>query len=172
MKTKRWSFICYLFLIVPFISAVFLLSVVTMKASPDTVLNSPIGPCPPGEASYGAKHEGTLIVFSACDPYNDGDTMYYPHSAYEILQNGKRFKQVTNHIGDSEIPEKVTLPAGRYTVIANSENDGEVSIPVVIQTAHTTVLHLGKGYASEQTDVNPSKAVKSPTGQIIGWRSK
>jgi hypothetical protein len=80
---------------------------------------------------------------------------------------------VNNHFSNqSEDPEKASLAPGRYTVIADSEKDGEVSVPVIIETARTTVLHLEKGYASEQTRVNPTKAAKLPSGQVIGWASK
>lgn len=93
----------------------------------------------PGELSRGA-----LEVYSATDEFNDGDTLYYAHSAYAIYTlEGKLFKNVENHISRSdEIPEVVALPAGSYVVEARSERDGYVRVPVVIKAGQRTIVDL------------------------------
>jgi hypothetical protein len=88
--------------------------------------------------------QGSLEVYSATDEFNDGGSLYYAHSSYAIYAlDGKLFKNVENHIsrGD-EIPETVSLPVGSYTVVAQSEKDGYVRIPVMIKGGRRTILAL------------------------------
>ena len=70
-----------------------------------------------------------------------------------------------------EDPQKVELPPGTYTVKAWSDNDGLVTVPVIIKVARTTNVHLEEGRASDKEAINSSKAVKTPTGQIVGWKA-
>ena len=86
--------------------------------------------------------QGSLVVFSATDPFNDGEVLYYAHSAYSIYTaDGKFFKQVENHISRSdEIPSLVTLPTGSYTIEARSESHGYVRVPIVITAGRQTVV--------------------------------
>ena len=95
----------------------------------------------PGELSLGA-----LEVYSATDEFNDGGTLYYAHGAYAIYTlDGKLFKNVENHISRSdELPETVSLPVGSYTVMARSERDGYVSVPVMIRNGLRTIVDLGR----------------------------
>ena len=72
-----------------------------------------------GEAKAGQLSQGSLVVYSATDAFDDGDVPYYAHSSYAIYTtngntaDGKLFKNVENHISRSdEIPEVVTLPVG------------------------------------------------------------
>src|SRR5436190_19812558 len=69
-----------------------------------------------GEATAGQLSQGSLVVYSATDAFEDGDVPYYAHSSYAIYTtNGKLFKNVENHISRSEeIPEVVTRPVGWY----------------------------------------------------------
>src|SRR4029450_7099253 len=73
-----------------------------------------------GEAKAGQLSQGSLVVYSATDPFDDRPAPCYPHSSYTIYTaDGKRFKNVENHISRSdEIPERVSLPAGSYIVEA------------------------------------------------------
>jgi hypothetical protein len=95
----------------------------------------------PGESSHGA-----LEVYSATDEFNDGGTLYYAHGAYAIYTlDGELFKNVENHISRSdELPETVSLPVGSYTVMARSERDGYVSVPVMIRNGLRTIVDLGR----------------------------
>ena len=88
---------------------------------------------------------GTLKVFTATEQRPDGDdTFRYPHTDYEIYTaNGKRFEKVDNGMTQlEETPTEVTLPKGRYIVEAQSETEGFVRVPVIIQTGRTTVVNL------------------------------
>ena len=90
--------------------------------------------------------EGYLLVYSATDPFDDGDLVFNAHSSYSVYTtDGKLFKSVENHISRSdELPELVTLPVGSYTIEARSERQGYVRVSVVIRTGQHTVLHLDK----------------------------
>jgi hypothetical protein len=87
---------------------------------------------------------GSLVVYSATDPFNDGESPYYAHSSYVIYTtDGKLFKDVENHISRSdEIPETVTLPVGSYVIEARSERNGYVRVRVVIKAGRQTILDL------------------------------
>jgi hypothetical protein len=97
-----------------------------------------------GEAKAGQLSQGSLVVYSATDAFDDGDVAYYAHSSYVIYTaDGKLFKNVENHISRSdEIPEVVTLPVGSYVIEARSETDGYVRARVVIKAGRRTILDL------------------------------
>jgi hypothetical protein len=97
-----------------------------------------------GKATAGQLSQGSLVVYSATDAFEDGDVPYYAHSSYAIYAtNGKLFKNVENHISRSdEIPEVVTLPVGSYVIEARSERDGYVRVRVVIKARRRTILDL------------------------------
>jgi len=100
--------------------------------------------------SHTESPQGYLKVYSATDEFNDGDEWYLPHSSYAIYTiDGKLFKNVENHISRSdEIPEVVALPVGSYMVVAPSDKDGYIRLPVVIKAGQRTILDLdlrGKG---------------------------
>jgi hypothetical protein len=136
---------------------------------------APVGPRPLGE--YEKATCGYLKVYSATEAnapsaISDGD-QYYPHSAYWIYNAaGKRIRTVQNH-GDFPIegPDQVALNPGTYTVRAWSDSDGLVTVPVIIKVAQTTSVHLEDGRADDQDVFDASKAVKSPSGQIVGWKA-
>jgi hypothetical protein len=89
-------------------------------------------------------HVGYLVVYTATEPFNDGDLMYYTHTDYELYSpRGVFLKKVRNSIvkGD-ETPERVSLAPGRYLVEAQSETDGIVRVPVIIADGRTTVVNL------------------------------
>src|SRR6266480_813855 len=56
-----------------------------------------------GKATAGQLSQGSLVVNSATDAFDDGDVPYYAHSSYTIyMTNGKLFKNVENHISNSD----------------------------------------------------------------------
>jgi hypothetical protein len=116
---------------------------------------------------------GYLKVYTATEEHNDGDVMYYPHTEYTICDpNGTRVRTVSNHIGiHDEEPVTVTLPSGHYVIIADSETDGRIRVPVTIGEGRTTVVELEGKRARNPSDVDPADAVKTPSGQIVGWRA-
>ena len=88
--------------------------------------------------------EGYLLVYSATDPFNDGDLVFNAHSSYSVYTpDGKLVKNVENHISRSdEIPELVSLSVGSYIVGARSENNGYVRLRVVIKPGLRTIVAL------------------------------
>jgi len=98
---------------------------------------STVGPSEP-------EHVGYLVVYSATEPFNDGDVIYYTHTDYDLYSwRGLFLKKIRNSIvkGD-EVPERVPLAPGRYLVQAESETDGIVRVPVIIADGRTTVVNL------------------------------
>jgi hypothetical protein len=98
----------------------------------------------PGNLDYRTElPEGYLKVYSVSDEFNDGP--YYAHSSFAIYSTGGRlFKRVENNISRTEeiIPWEVALPAGSYTVVAQSATDGEVRVHFVIRSGHRTIVDL------------------------------
>jgi hypothetical protein len=97
-----------------------------------------------GEAKVGQLSQGSLVVYSATDAFDDGEVPYNAHSSYAIYTtNGKLFKNVENHISNSdELPEVVALPVGSYVIEARSEKDGYVRVRIVIKAGRQTILDL------------------------------
>ena len=87
---------------------------------------------------------GYLTVYLTADEFNNGNAWYFPQNLFAIYTiDGKLFKNVTSqHSADEEIPEVVALPVGSYMVVARSEKDGYIRLPVVIKAGQRTVLDL------------------------------
>ena len=97
-----------------------------------------------GETTARQLSQGSLVVYSATDAFEDGDLSYYAHSSYTIYTtDGKIFKNVENHLSRSdEIPDVVRLPVGSYVIEARSERDGYVRVRIVIKAGRQTILDL------------------------------
>ena len=103
------------------------------------------GPIRPGDLDYLAgSSQGYLTVYLTADEFNDGNAWYFPHSAFAIYTiDGKLFKNVkSQYFTDDEIPEVVALPVGSYIVVARSEKDGYIRLPVAIKAGRRTVPDL------------------------------
>jgi hypothetical protein len=89
--------------------------------------------------------QGSLMVYSVMDRFDDDDVVYYEYSSYAIYTiNGKLFRHVENRVSSSDqIPEAVTFPAGFYVVEARTATDVYVRVPVVIKAGRQTILDLG-----------------------------
>ena len=108
-----------------------------------TVLHT-VGPVPAGTRMQ-AQAAGNLIVYTAVQvPPISSDTLFYPHTSYAIYDShGVFLRGVRNHIGPwDEQAERVSLPPGRYTISGESELQGDVKVPIIIQAAKTTVVNL------------------------------
>ena len=115
---------------------------------------------------------GFLMVYSATawtTGDDDDDSRQLKHTDYDInAPDGKLFEHVTN--ADEE-PPRVNLPAGNYSVLAQSDTAGTVVVPVVVKTGRTTVLHLERGKDRDIAgDVGSADLVRLPNGQPIGFR--
>ena len=99
-----------------------------------------------GKATAGQLSQGSLVVYSATDAFDDGGVPYYAHSSYAIYTtNGKLFKNVENHMARSdEIPALVSLAAGFYVVEARSADNGYVRVPVVVKPSRRTVVAVDR----------------------------
>lgn len=99
----------------------------------------PVGPQP-----LAVENVGYLIVNSATFEHNDADVFRYPHTSYKLYRaNGRFIRTVDNHIStNDEIPETVSLPAGSYFILAESETHGHVKVPIRIAARRTTVVNL------------------------------
>jgi hypothetical protein len=122
-------------------------------------------PVSSGNLDYRAElPQGSLMVYSATDEFDDGGVLYYAHSSYTIYAtNGKPVKSVENQISRSdEIPEIVTLPVGSYLVEARSKKDGYVRVRVVIKAGHRTIVDLdprqGNSLATELSSARSDAA--------------
>jgi hypothetical protein len=103
------------------------------------------GPIRPGDLDYPAgSSQGYLTVYLTADEFNDGNAWYFPRSFYAIYTiDGKLFKNVkSQYSADETIPDVVGLPAGSYMVVARSEKDGYIRLPVVIKAGQRTILDL------------------------------
>ena len=106
--------------------------------------------------------QGYLIVYSATDPFNDGEVPYYAHSSYSIYTaDGKFFKHVENHISLSdEVPSLVMLPTGSYTIEARSESHGFVRVPIVITAVRRAVVDPDREQTVTQKRLPPAKHLR------------
>jgi hypothetical protein len=97
-----------------------------------------------GMAKAGQLSQGSLMVYSVMDRFDDDDVVYYEYSSYAIYAiNGKLFRHVENRVSSSDqIPEAVTLRAGSYVIEARSATDVYVRVPVVIKPGRQTILDL------------------------------
>lgn len=154
--------------------------VVSGCASQPPVTLAPVGPTPMTSAET-TSGNGSLMVFSPLEavanlsaeisgqPSND-----WEYSDYRILSpDGKRLKWVSNNAGTDQLhPQKITLPAGEYVVVARAEGGIRVTVPVVIANRQTTVLHLdGNDFQPSETGFNQTNSVSLPDGRTVGWRA-
>jgi len=130
----------------------------------------PVEPEPLRPDTYIPK--GQLQVYSDVETHEIGDdTFYYPHKPYSVHDDsGRIVKFVSNHMGDTdESPARVTIPAGRYNIVAESSSYGRVTVPVVIQQDRTTVVHLD-GAWKPSSSTSSNEVVRLPDGEAIGWK--
>jgi hypothetical protein len=139
-------------------------------SSTPVTLNS-VGPAPISVESFTPK--GYLQVFTATETRELGDnTYYYPHTGYSIHdESGKMIKFVPNHTGDmDESPAFVTVPAGKYDIVAESESYGRVTVPVAIAEGRATVVHLDRDWKLA-SNTPAGQVVRLPDGEAVGWSS-
>ena len=120
----------------------------------------PVGPSAfqPATANPG----GSLVVFSAFDPtaHFNGLPYHHYHTDYKILsEEGKLLQKVHNDSGTVvEGPVAVSLPPGRYRVVARSNGYGTVTMPVIIEAHQTTTVHLEAGGSGRKCASVPNES--------------
>src|SRR6187200_769279 len=107
------------------------------------LLQTTVGP-PPAVAGSRSP-DGGLVVYTSLDLGTPGDaegTRY--HSGYRIYSvEGKPLRYVNNKVGTYiDSPVTVSLPRGKYSVVAKAAAFGMVTVPVVIEAGKTTLVHL------------------------------
>ncbi len=117
---------------------------------------------------------GHLVVFTGTEEKNLGkEARYYLYTPYVIrTANDEFYKRVPNHFGNmDQAPQFVTLPAGVYHILAQSETYGMVTLPVIIATGRTTEIHLEGRWKPKNEPAKDEDIVRLPNGQQVGWRS-
>ncbi|MDR3459908.1 MAG: hypothetical protein P4N60_20965 [Verrucomicrobiae bacterium] len=143
-----------------------------MGCNSTPVVLPPVGPEPAGHAAKSLK--GYLQVFSATEkspPVASDDTTFFNlHSGYDIHdESGRTVRFVPNHASNmDEWPDQVALPAGTYSIVAESACCGQVSVPVVIQAGQTTVVHLDRNWFPP-ANVPAGRLIHLPDGEAVGW---
>jgi hypothetical protein len=69
--------------------------------------------------------------------------------------------------GDEVSPDRVMLPPGTYTIVANTADYGLVTVPVIIQSGKTTTVHLN-GDPRTPLPVFPRPPAPLPDVQTAG----
>ena len=143
--------------------------VASCASAPPTIVHETIGP---GPTIVNEEHNGFLKVYSATESMADDDGFsLLRYTNYQIdAADGTLFKEVPN---DDQEPTRVILPKGTYTVMAQSDTSGMVSVPVAIETGKTTVLHLEreKDWKDVAAGIRSADLVRLPNGQPIGFRA-
>ena len=137
---------------------------------------SPVGPGPasrPAVAQTDAK--GYLEVFSAREKSTEigFNTYFYPHSGYDINDaSGKSVRFVPNHLSDmDESPDRVTLPAGTYNIVARSTWSGQVTVPVIVEDGNITVVHLDNEWFPP-SNIPSQELTYLPNKEAVGWSAQ
>ena len=139
-------------------------------SAPPTIVHETVGP---GLPVVNEEHNGFLTVYTATAWTTDDDgPSLLSYTNYEIdAADGTLFKEVPN--GQQE-PTRVILPKGTYTVVAQSDTSGMVSVPVAIETGRITVVHLEreKDWKEASAGLRSADLVRLPNGQPIGFRAR
>jgi hypothetical protein len=169
-----------------------LVCLVGCASAPKVVVQQPVGPCH-RVAAKGAG-DGSLQVYSARErslidvnteeffwdnTLDKNDYLYgSAHTDYTILgQDGTVFQHVRNARGRNyETPTLVRLPPGSYTVEAEAEDSGAITmtvvIPLVVEAGQTTVVHLEPNREPSGETLDPSRLVRLADGRIIGCNAQ
>ena len=160
-------------------------------SAPRLVVQELVGPC--YRVSPPTQTEGSLLVYSARrsanvdinqeeffwnNDFGKNEFMYEPaHTDYTIYgPDGKVVAHVRNAGSRNvEIPTPVSLPTGTYTVEAEAERRGTLTmtvlIPVVIEAGQTTTIHLEPNWERSAAPAEPGNVVRLSDGRIIGCRA-
>jgi hypothetical protein len=157
------------------IAASIVLSGCATTPSSSPVLDT-VGPAPLASPVTGSGN-GTLMVYSGYKrnaDFNSSDPNREEHSDYKILNADgtllRKVHNVTKTVFEDAVP--VSLPPGKYQVVARANAYGYLTIPVRIEPKQTTVLHLeGGGFWSDESLFNATNSVRLPDSEIIGWKS-
>ena len=174
-----------------FATAGILVGIAVCASAPRVAVQEPVGPC--HRVASPAATDSVLVVYSARRPadvdlnvqellwnndFGQNEFMYEPaHTDYTIYtSDGQVFKRVSNASGRNDgIPASVSLPAGIYTVEAEAERQGTltmtVQIPVVVEAGQTTMVHLEPTWERRAALKEAGNWVRLFDGRVIGCRA-
>jgi hypothetical protein len=157
------------------ISAVALLAGSGCVAGNNGLALDTVGPALSSTPITSPSSNGILLVYSAYRrnaDFNSRDPYRPEYSDYEILTgDGKLLQRVHNNSGTMfQDAVAVALAPGKYQVKARANGYGMVTVPVIIATRKSTILHLEGGFSPDQSAFDQANAVRLPNGQIIGWK--
>jgi len=134
--------------------------------------NSTVAEVGPGRLSTSdGDRQGILLVHSAREASMNAPEQRF-HSSYKILSaDGALLQTVSNQGRNYRDPEPVSLPPGRYSVVARARNYGTLTVPVVIEAGKTTLVHLDSCNRPVSRDDPSTDFVRLPNGQFIGWKA-
>jgi hypothetical protein len=129
----------------------------------------PVGP--DATSSVEPALQGHLLVYTATqagEDYIRGNFLQL--TDYEIKNaSGERFAFVANQdLRGGGSPDRVTLPAGTYDIVAESADYGLVTVPVVVQSGRTTAVHLDSD-AQLPKPYSPKPLVHFSDDEKVGW---
>jgi hypothetical protein len=129
------------------------------------VIEQPIGPFDPDAPPA---HHGSLVVYTETEPFN-GDPDYLVRTGYTVLTSENAIVQQVDNRGNapSRDPTVLSLPAGRYKIVASASRSGPVLLSAVIGAGRTTVIDLNEEVLPVRT-TQGGNWVRLPSGQIIG----
>ena len=135
----------------------------------------PVGP-KPADVRPAGPMLGYLKVYNSTREYQNGDVLYNPHRRYFLYNlKGERIKAVDNRSSrKDEEPQSVALPVGKYYVIAETDGNILVRVPVVIKGGSVTFVNLQHGVpaGSGLDSADSSRTGTGPEGEVVGWRAK
>jgi hypothetical protein len=134
----------------------------------------PVGPALSNHSAV--ETNGSLLVFSALDPTPHFDGLSYRiyYTDYKLFsEEGTFLQSVHNDNGTAlEGPKTISLPPGKYCVVANANGYGRVTVPVLVMAHRTTTVHLeGGGACATDTPGVHEELVRFPDGRIVGSRA-
>lgn len=117
---------------------------------------------------------GYLRVYTATRDVESGRLPYQVHTPYWVFdEHGQRIRSVVNHVGDTDqAPMLVTLPPGKYRVVAEAAGYGQVTVPVVLVGGMLTEVHLQRGGMPEWQATPANELVRLPDGSPAGFRAR
>ena len=93
---------------------------------------------------------GWLQVYSAESwDRKTGGPVSYTHSEYKVLTREGHFVMIVENGDPMAGPSVVRMDPGSYVVVAQAYRRGTVRIPVRIETAKTSVLHLDQANGAD-----------------------
>ncbi len=137
-------------------------------ATSQHVILEPVTPIP---AAVESKDAGYLKVYSYGVQLGDYDVAVPTPSDYAIFSGDEKLLQrVDNSAGRaSGGPVLVSLPQGSYTIQAEAECSGPVTVPITITAHRVTVVHLDRTCGSKPPQSGVTELIRLPDRRLVGW---